>query len=71
MKNLLFNLQAVQTGNYKAEVGTGARPNSFGSTTLVVCTTTKIIKFNISSYTITHVCKGNTCPTWEKEFDNL
>jgi hypothetical protein len=24
MKNLLFNLKAVQTGNYKAEVGAGA-----------------------------------------------
>jgi hypothetical protein len=24
MKNLLFNLKAVQTGNHKAEVGAGA-----------------------------------------------
>jgi hypothetical protein len=24
MKNLLFNLKAVQTGTYKAEVGAGA-----------------------------------------------
>jgi hypothetical protein len=42
MKNLLFNLKAVQTGSYIAEVGAssrnflkaGAETNSFGSATL-------------------------------------
>jgi hypothetical protein len=38
MKNILFNLKAVQTGSYKAEVGAGAgaETNSSGSTTLHV-----------------------------------
>jgi hypothetical protein len=37
MKNRLFNLKAVRTGSYKAEVGAGAEAetNSFSSTTLL------------------------------------
>ncbi len=31
MKNLLFNLKAVQTGTYKAEVGAGAGSGTFSS----------------------------------------
>jgi hypothetical protein len=44
MKNLLFHLKAVKTGNLKAQVGAGAgsgagagaEKNSFGSATLAV-----------------------------------
>jgi hypothetical protein len=45
MKNLLFNLKAVQTGSYKPEVGArtetlevgaGAAINSFGSASLLL-----------------------------------